>query len=116
MKDFVLHAECLASKWGFGDGDALEDYLWNELGLVKTPSRNGFLHAVSMKYLAPELERRGIKAEIELIETHHNPVRICTIDGVQVDHYHREKCPDVLKNIEVVIPKNEILAMLSDFL
>jgi hypothetical protein len=112
-KGYTLRAECLASKWGFGDGDGLQDYCYDlkDDGLIPdTPDRDGFLYAVVVKFLVPELERRGIKADIVKIGSCHNPVRADMVNGQEVDHFNGP-CPECLRDIEVLVPDNELIEL-----
>jgi hypothetical protein len=112
-KGYTLRAECLASKWGFGDGDGLQDYCYDlkDGGLIPdTPERDGFLYAVVMKYLVPELDRRGIKADIVKIGSNHNPVRAETVNGIEVDHFNGP-CPECLVGVEALVPWDDLIAM-----
>jgi hypothetical protein len=112
-RGYTLRAESLASKWGFGDGDGLDDYMYDlrDLGLIDhTPERNSFLYAAVQKFLVPELTRRGITAEIVVIGSNHNPVRADTINGADVDHYGAPP-PACLAGVEVTVSRAELLAL-----
>lgn len=114
MSDFILCAESLASKWGFGDGDALDDYLYDikDDGLITDmPERDSFLFQVVQRFLVPELTKRGIVAEIVSIGSNHNPVRADTVNGEEVDCYNYENCPSCLKGVEVRVSQSDIIEM-----
>lgn len=116
--DYALHAECLVSKWGFDDGDGLQHYLYDlkDLDLINdVPERDEFLYRVVSRYLLPELERRGIKVMIYKISSSHNPVRTDTVNGIEIDQRSGE-APDCLRDIEVRVPRNEIVLMAIDML
>lgn len=83
MQDVILRAEGLFSKWGFVDGDALDDFIYDGgLGALAPDNWNhelaefGFAHALLIRVvetkLLPLLPR---KIETRRIGTHHNPIR-----------------------------------------
>jgi hypothetical protein len=77
MNDGVtLRASSLWSKFGFEDGDVLFDAM-SRLGLVnpdgETYGEDILLEACIRRYLLPALPA---PVEIQLINTHHNPVRV----------------------------------------
>jgi hypothetical protein len=84
---FTLDAESLLSKWGFGDGDALSDWWWDNYGAELPFNDHDMLHALVLAYLVPAIHDAAREVEIIRIDTIHNPVRADTLDGVQVDHY-----------------------------
>lgn len=87
MSDLILNAESLASKWGFNDGDIVDDWWWNNQGEVLEADTHEALHLLIVEHLIPAIERAGHAVELERIDTIHNPVRAHTIDGNRVDHY-----------------------------
>jgi hypothetical protein len=84
---FLLDAESLMSKWGFGDGDAFFDWWWDRFDESPPFDDDDVLHALVLAYLVPALHKAGHVVEIERIGTIHNPVRAARLDGVEVDHY-----------------------------
>lgn len=117
MSDFVLHAECLASKWGFGDGDALYDYMYDlrDGGLIsQIPNRDDFLYAVVCKYLLPELHKHGVVVDLVNIRSIHNPVRAKRVNGAEVGWYGIEPCPEVLRDVSVAVPRDDLIAMCTE--
>ncbi len=84
---FTLDAEDLLSKWGFGDGDALDDWWWDNFAEEPPFNDHDMLHALVLAYLVPALRDAAHEVEIFRIETNHNPVRAETLDGILVDHY-----------------------------
>lgn len=84
---FFLDAESLLSKWGFGDGDALDDWWWDNYDDAPTVNTDDLLYALVVAYLVPALRDAGYEVELERIGTNHNPVRARTLNGVEVDHY-----------------------------
>lgn len=116
MKPLILRAEGLASKWGFGDGDMVSDYLYDleDTGHTFTmPDRDKFLKLLIDKYLIPKLDDLDISYEIHEVGTIHNPVRAYKINGEEVDHYSPDIVPDSLKGIEVSISVDDILSLLK---
>lgn len=106
MTGYTLRAASLASKWGFGDGDGLEEYMYDlqDAGLIdRVPDRDKFLFAAVQRFLVPELVRHGVRAEIVCIGSNHNPVRADTVNGEEVDHFAAAVLP-ALEGIEVVVP------------
>lgn len=117
---YVLMAEGLLSKWGFGDGDGLQDYLYDLVdgGLIThnmIPERDKLLAWAVDTYLMPELVRRGIKVELLAIGSNHNPVRALRVNGHDVDWYDDSSWPakDELRGIEVLVPHEAILGRLK---
>ena len=84
---FLLDAESLLSKWGFGDGDALNDWWWDNYDEDPPFNDHDMLHALVVTYLVPAIHDAAREVEIIRIHTNHNPVRADTFDGEQVDHY-----------------------------
>lgn len=84
---FTLDAESLLSKWGFGDGDALSDWWWDNYEEDAPFDDHEVLYELVIAYLAPAIQDSARDVEIVRVETIHNPVRASTLDGVQVDHY-----------------------------
>lgn len=83
----TLDAESLLSRWGFGDGDALSDWWWDNYGEDTPFNDHDMLHALVVAYLVPVIREAGRDVEIVRIDTIHNPVRADTLDGAQVNHY-----------------------------
>lgn len=114
---FPLYADGLTSKWGFGDGDSLHDYVWDicyELE-IDPPDRDDFLELMVRTYLLPELDKRGVTYKIEKIGTNHNPIRAYEINGEDVSDHHYDSSYEhpIIGNIEVWIPKSEIVKHLT---
>ena len=116
MTGYTLRAAGLASKWGFGDGDGLQDCMYDlrDEGLITSvPERDSILLAAVQRYLLPELERRGVSVEIVAIGSNHNPVRAETVNGAEVD-WHAESCPECLLDIEVQISREDLIALAKE--
>lgn len=86
-ESFLLDAESLCSKWGFGDGYALDEWWWEAYDEAPSFEIDNLLHALVLAYLVPAMRLRGVEAEVELIRTVHNPVRARRLNGVEVNHY-----------------------------
>lgn len=84
---FFMDAESLLSKWGFGDGDALDDWWWDNYDDAPTVDTDELLYALAAAHLVPAMREAGYEVELERIGTTHNPVRARTLNGVEVDHY-----------------------------
>lgn len=88
-----LHSDGLLSRWGFGDGDVLFDYICDHLedhGVqVMDVDEAEVLRALVRKHLLPELRKHH---EIELvdIDCNHNPIRARRVDGVDVTDLWRD--------------------------
>ena len=90
MKDFALHDANLYHKWGFGDGDALEDWWWEIYDVPPTVDLDDVLWDLVKEYLVPAIEEAGHTIEVIRIVTNHNPVRAETLDGKKVDWYSED--------------------------
>lgn len=84
---FFLDGDSLLSKWGFSDGDALDDWWWDNYDDAPTVDTDELLYALVAAYLVPALSERGYTVELERIGTIHNPVRARVLNGEEVDHY-----------------------------
>lgn len=84
---FTLDADGLLSKWGFGDGDALSDWWWDNFDEDTPFDDREVLHALVLAFLVPAIHDAAREVEIVHVETIHNPVRADTLDGHQVNHY-----------------------------
>ena len=87
MADFSLDAESLCSKWGFGDGDALDDWWWDTYDDDSPVNSDDILHALVVEYLVPRMRDAGWYPVLTRIETNHNAVRAETLNGAPVDWY-----------------------------
>lgn len=81
-----LFSEDLLSKWGFWDGDILNEVLWDRALEEGVKPMGGDHHAVLVRavreYLLPVLDQ---DVEVYEIVTSHNPIRASSVDGVEVD-------------------------------
>ncbi len=71
----------LLSKWGFGDGDMLDEMLW-DAGIYLDDSHTLLIRIVR-ELVLPRIEQ---KVEVFEIGTIHNPIRADTVNGKRVDH------------------------------
>jgi hypothetical protein len=81
-----LYSDGLLSKWGFGDGDCLDEVLWDrcdELGLRADGDEHAVLIRAVREYLLPALAEHHDVVVFE-IDTIHNPIRADTIDGIEI--------------------------------
>lgn len=87
-----LFADGLFSKWGFGDGDQVDDFLWDHLDYdddviharLKDVDDHAVLRRLVREHLVPAFAAAGHDVEVYDIETNHNPVRAGKLDGVEV--------------------------------
>lgn len=111
IKPFVsFYTMGFLSKWGFYDGDRLDyveeldtwvEYNWDYHDPENTNNEiqnRFFLAYLLIKYVCPLIE----DAQFALIGTHHNPVRINTYKGQDIDHYGNEDYSDTLVKPEEV--------------
>lgn len=104
----TFHADQLFQRWGFGDGDLLDDLLWdNNLGEVHLDRDRcmQFAHEV----LAAAVERWLLPALPEAVETYrictiHNPIRAKALD-------YDQPCPTALQDVSVEVPDEDILKL-----
>jgi hypothetical protein len=110
----TLWASCLASKWGFDDGDLVIEYVFNlrECGYqIEKYNRDESLKLLVETYLAPVLVEKGIDVQYEFVGTCHNPIRVSKVNGVDVD-WRALNTPAVLEGISVTIPANDVVNLL----
>lgn len=107
MSNFIMYADDLLSKWGFGDGDSLSEYLDEYVSedLRYKITHHKLLEELVKRYLLPELED---KVEIFYIETIHNPIRAEMINGkYYTNHYSHDDC-GLLGDTEIRLDKSTI--------
>jgi hypothetical protein len=103
MTSYLFRAASLGSKFGFHDGEMLEDFLDQRLEMIGNQigwSSHPLLIACVRKFLLPAL---GRPVEVEEIDSNHNPIRLAekeTLDGIE--------------HIEVEVTEAEIEEVLSD--
>lgn len=84
MSDLTLHASGLLSKWGFGDGDLVDDWWWE---VFDEPAPVEALEQLVEQLLLPVLIEHGHTFEAYRIGTIHNPIRLRVLDGEPIDDY-----------------------------
>lgn len=97
-----FYTEGLLSKWGFEDGDILNELLLDN-GIE--PKHSILVRAVRDKVL-PLIQQKVVVFDIE---TSHNPIRARTVDGVEVDHYNDNDIALVPEYVDV--PNDVILKL-----
>jgi len=126
----ILHlfTRGLLSKWGFDDGDPFDEVAeWFHdshgvppMGHCDCPS---FDLGVDDRVLLVELVKRRVlpvldqRVEVEVIETIHNPIRACSIDGVPVDdevHYNRAPAPAEITPDSVAVSYADVVALAAE--
>lgn len=117
MSDVTLFADGLASKWGFCDGDVLDDVVmdWMDQGLIEPKGYMAFdehalLVAAVRRWLLPV-----IKAKVDVYEigTIHNPIRTRSVDGVEIDEMDPSDGDRGLPE-SVVVPGEDLLVLAAE--
>lgn len=104
MNTITLRAADLSSKYGFGDGDVLEN-VWDELEAEGcSPHQEGLLEAVVERHLQPLMPPT---VRLKRVSSNHNPIRIHHDDDTV---YVRE----VLRDINVDITVEQVLAVAKE--
>lgn len=85
-----LFSSGLTSKWGFDDGDVLGDFKFDHGQQWKDVDVREALVQLVHTYLYPKMQENH-KYEYMVIESIHNPIRVTSIDGVDVDLYDSTK-------------------------
>ena len=81
MNSMRFYTRDLLSKWGFGDGDMLDDLLLNN---DITPNPKILIRVVREEVL-PKIDQH---MDLYQFSTSHNPIRAEKVNGVEVDHYN----------------------------
>jgi hypothetical protein len=103
VSNLVLYADDLLSKWGFGDGDRLSDWVYDEFKRYDFEYNNHkVLEELVKRFLLPKLEK---KVEIMFIGTIHNPVRAEMIDGEYYQNQYNHDDDGLLGDVAVLISK-----------
>jgi hypothetical protein len=107
----TLFSASLLSKWGFNDGDDPNEW-WDYCEAHGAdPSILDFpLVEVVQRYLIPRLDQ---EVTVAVIETIHNPIRVDTVDGVDVteEWYGRSSAETRLTPEYVDVPLAEVLRL-----
>lgn len=84
----TLSAVSLLSKYGFSDGDVLDDLWWDHHDeyLPGQGAHHKLLYRLVTERLVPLIEAAGHAVEVEFIETFHNPVRAYTLDRTPISY------------------------------
>lgn len=103
----TLFSSSLLSKWGFNDGDAPDDWLdYCEAHGIDYNEVDFPLTELVRRYLLPAIEQNVTAVEIETI---HNPIRVETVDGVDVTEVWFGRAPEPTLTPEYVeIPIAEV--------
>lgn len=111
-KTFVMYANDLLSKWGFGDGDRLSDFMYeNSSKFEYKVNSHKLLEELVKRYLLPRLKD---KVEIFYISTIHNPVRAEMINGKYYQNHYNHDDEDLLGDITVVLTLEEVEAVAKE--
>jgi hypothetical protein len=109
---FLLNAESLLSKWGFGDGGALGEWWWDNFDEPEPFDDHRALIVLVETYLVPALAAAGWTVELTYVETNHNPVRAETLNGAKVDWYDTRRV-EFDPPIWAEVTRDQILAALE---
>lgn len=115
----IFYTNDLLSKWGFSDGDILDDFLWNNN--ISLPSYEGedysrshqaLIHVVKT-LIIPELDQR---VAVTVIGCIHNPIRAVAVNDRDVTGLWTRGCAfELITPRTIEIPNDKILAILHDF-
>ncbi|MFC9995777.1 hypothetical protein [Nocardia sp. NPDC127526] len=114
IPDLHLRAECLFSKFGFHDGEQVQEWLWaaEDAGICITQWMGHDDHAVlaqlAIDHLAPLLPE---PFTIRRTMTSHNPIRIDTWRGEDWDDY--AEAPAEVHDICVTVPGQTVIDLLN---
>lgn len=103
----TLFSSCLLSKWGFNDGDAPDVWLdYCEARGIDYNAVDFPLARLVRRHLLPVIEQSVTVVEIETI---HNPIRVDTVDGVDVTEVWYDRAPaPALTPESVDVPMSEV--------
>lgn len=108
-----FYTEGLLSKWGFGDGDMLDELCWSfedDHGI--DVSGQWLLKEAVKRFVVPQIQET---LEVVEIETIHNPIRTQTVNGQKVDWFNRNDEPQPELHPEVVnVPVSDLLALAKE--
>ena len=111
-KKFVMYPDSLLSKWGFGDGDALSDFLYeNDVEHKVRLNSHKLLEELVKRFLLPKLSK---KVEIFYIESIHNPVRAEMIDGEYYTNHYEFDDDGLLGDEPVSVSLETILSVAKE--
>lgn len=106
----TLFSQCLLSKWGFNDGADNEAWLdWCDANGIDYNQVDFPLASLVRTYLLPKIEQDVTVVEIE---TSHNPIRVETVDGVDVTEVWHGRAPEPTLTPEAVdVPMADVLRL-----
>jgi hypothetical protein len=106
-----LDATSLLSKWGFGDGDCLNDWWWDtydEPFPEDIDFHDVLVHLVK-RHLLPRIAEAGYVIDVMTIDTIHNPIRAETVNGRRIDHHSdHDDAEEALTGIYVNITAEQV--------
>lgn len=112
MSVFIMYANDLLSKWGFGDGDRLSDFLYeNNSKFGYKVDTHKLLEELVKRYLLPKIDK---KVEIFYITTNHNPVRAEMIDGKYYQNHYEHDDEDLLGDVSIELTLEEVEAVAKE--
>lgn len=85
-KKITLYTAGLFSKWGFGDGDILSDFMYDTDNLYRV-NEHKLLFRLVRKFVLPVL---NYKVEVCYVKTIHNPVRAEMVDGEDYSNWYED--------------------------
>jgi len=115
----IFHTDSLISKWGFDDGDILENFAFNnnlEFEYDPDKSHSGS-HSALIKlvceHILPKLDQEVIVQEISCI---HNPIRALTVNGRDASAFwHESFSPPFITPATIYIPNEIVLEIVKEF-
>lgn len=112
MSKFTMYADDLLSKWGFGDGDRLIDFMYeNNSSFEFKVNSHKLLEELVKRYLLPKLKD---KVEIFYINTIHNPVRAEMINGKYYQNHYEHDDDGLLGDVTVELSFDEVEAVAKE--
>jgi hypothetical protein len=108
MKFITKH---LLSKWGFEDGDMIANFLeahgfenYNDYGI----NSHKLLKKILLKYVIPKIKNK-LEGFSTGLETIHNPMRVCYVDGIEVNDIDMAQYAKITLEPEYVDVPDEIV-------
>ncbi|HEX8199545.1 MAG TPA: hypothetical protein VF590_03595 [Isosphaeraceae bacterium] len=98
-------------KWGFEDGDILQEFLHTHGFDLAELSTHQVLRSVLEGHVLPAIRNR---VAWKFVSTLHNPVRITSVDGMKVDNYETDHPGITLRPEFVDVPDGVILTYARD--
>lgn len=113
MSNFVMYADDLLSKWGFGDGDRLGDWVSDTFNRYNFEyQEHKLLEELVKRFLLPKLDK---KVEIFFVSTIHNPVRAEMINGEYYTNHYKHDDGGLLGDVTVEVTPEQFLKVAKDF-